>query len=102
VTDEHDDEGFTGPAHLATADADFPVHAVLAARFDPVLGRVTWFGRVEGVPVPLTTGASVLVRTPHGEGTAKVTDQDLWGHWHLRSESTPPFGVEILDATEAR
>jgi hypothetical protein len=73
---------------------------VLAARFDSVLGRVVWFGRVEGVPDVLEAGVAVVVRTPHGQGQATVTEQDLWGHWHVRSDSPPPFAVEILDADE--
>jgi hypothetical protein len=72
------------------------VRAVLAARFDPVLGRLVWYGRVQGDGVPLSPGGAVHIRTPHGRAAARVTEQDLWGHWHLRGESAPPFPVELL------
>jgi hypothetical protein len=93
-------EGYTGPADLIHADGEAEVHAVLSARFEPLIGRVAWFGRVEGAPDGVSGGASVRLRTPHGEGEATVTEKDLWGHWHVRSQTAPPFPVEILDVTE--
>jgi hypothetical protein len=54
------------------------------------------------VPELLGARAEVRVRTPHGEGDATITEQDLWGHWHLRSESAPPFAVEILEESPSR
>jgi hypothetical protein len=102
VTDEHehehDDEGYDGQAVLAAGGADHPVRAVLGARFDPLVGRVVWYGRLEGAPADLSGGTEVRVRTPHGDGVARLTERDLWGHWHVRSETSPPFVVEILDA----
>jgi hypothetical protein len=95
-----DPEGYVGPAALVVEEREAAVHAVLAARFEPLIGRVAWFGRVEGAPEDLSSGTVVRVRTPLGEGLAAVTEQDLWGHWHLRSTSLPPFPVEILDVTE--
>jgi hypothetical protein len=94
----HDDEGFEGPALLAAEDAEHQVRAVLGARFDPLAGRVVWYRRVEGAPGDLDAGAEVRLRTVHGEGVARLTERDLWGHWHVRGESAPPFAVEILDA----
>jgi hypothetical protein len=95
---DHDDEGFEGTAVLVVDGAEHPVRAVLGARFDPLAGRVVWYGRVEGGPEDLCGALEVRLRTPHGEGVARVTEQDLWGHWHVRSETAPPFAVEILDA----
>ena len=95
MADEHD-EGFTGAAEVVAGGVAHPARAVLGARFEPVAGRVVWYGRLEGVTEVLTARTDVLVRTPHGEGVAMTTEQDLWGHWHLRSESAPPFTVEIL------
>ena len=93
-------EGYVGPAALLVEDRESAVHAVLAARFEPLVGRVAWFGRVEGAPADLSAGTPVRVRTPLGEASATVTEQDLWGHWHVRSTTRPPFPVEILDVTE--
>jgi hypothetical protein len=95
---EHDDEGFEGAAVLADGPAEHPVRAVLGARFDPLAGRVVWYGRLEGAPADLSGGTDVRLRTPHGEATARLTERDLWGHWHVRGETAPPFPVEILDA----
>jgi hypothetical protein len=97
--EHHDDEGFEGPALLVAGNTGHPVRAVLGARFDPLAGRVVWYGRVEGAPAGLSAGTEVRLRTSHGEGIARVTEQDLWGHWHVRGETAPPFAVEILDAT---
>jgi hypothetical protein len=99
--DEHDDEGYTGAAEVVVDGGEHPVRAVLGARFEPVAGRVVWYGRLEGVSDLLGSGMPVLVRTPHGEGVATTTEQDLWGHWHLRSESAPPFTVEILEESDS-
>ncbi|MCW2609907.1 MAG: monooxygenase [Cryptosporangiaceae bacterium] len=99
--DEHDD-GYTGPAQVLVGGAAHDARAVLGARFEPVAGRVVWYGRLEGVPELLGARAEVRVRTPHGEGDATITEQDLWGHWHLRSESAPPFAVEILEESPSR
>lgn len=100
--EQHDDEGFTGAAEVVADGVVHAVRAVLGARFEPVAGRVIWYGRLEGVSDVLTGGTAVLVRTGHGEGVAITTEQDLWGHWHLRSESTPPFDVEILGESASR
>jgi hypothetical protein len=97
MADEPDDEGFTGAAEVVVHGVEHPVRAVLGARFEPVAGKVVWYGRLEGVPEVLTARTDVLVRTPHGESVATTTEQDLWGHWHLRSEAAPPFTVEILN-----
>jgi hypothetical protein len=101
MSDEHD-ERFTGAAAVVVGGVEHPVRAVLGARFEPVAGRVVWYGRLEGVSDVLTAGSEVLVRTALGEGIATTTERDLWGHWHLRSESTPPFEVEILGESAIR
>jgi hypothetical protein len=94
-------EGYVGPAHLITETGEVECHVVLGARFEPLVGRVAWYGRVEGVAEVLAGGVPVRLRTPHGEGVAAATEQDLWGHWHVRSTtSAPPFPVEILDIAE--
>jgi hypothetical protein len=97
-----DEDGFTGAAEIVVDGSAHPARAVLGARFEPVAGRLVWYGRVEGVSDLLGSGTTVLVRTPHGEGVATTTERDLWGHWHLRSESTPPFAVEILGESALR
>jgi hypothetical protein len=101
MSDEHD-EGYIGPAQVVVDGARHDVRAVLGARFEPVAGRVVWYGRLEGAPGALAARTEVVVRTPHGDGDATITEQDLWGHWHLRSESAPPFAVEILNGSASR
>jgi hypothetical protein len=97
---QEQDDGYAGPAQVVVGTERHAVRAVLAARFEPVLGRVAWSGRVEGIPGVLTAGTEVVVRTPHGEARATATEPDLWGHWHLRSADPPPFAVELLGDAE--
>jgi hypothetical protein len=67
--------------------------AALAARFDPLAGRVTWSGRL-GAELPLR--ATVLISTPYGSATARTTERDVWGNTRVTGLDRPPFPVELL------
>jgi Domain of unknown function (DUF4873) len=97
---EHDEpEGHLGPVTLVLADGEErPVEAHLVSRFDPLAGRTVWTGRV-ATELPLRS--EVVVRTPHGESRAEVTEHDVWGNTRIRGLDRPPFPVELLDATGA-
>ena len=95
----HDEpEGFDGEVTLAV-DGEPPhtTHAVLAARFDPLAGRVVWSGRVAAEIEPRTT---VVLTTPHGSGRAEVIERDVWGNARIAGLDRPPFPVELLDGAE--
>jgi Domain of unknown function (DUF4873) len=97
---EHDEpEGHLGPVTLVLADGEErPVEAHLVSRFDPLAGRTVWTGRV-ATELPLRS--EVVVRTPHSESRAEVTEHDVWGNSRVRGLDRPPFPVELLDSTGA-
>jgi hypothetical protein len=70
------------------------VRAALAARFDPLAGRVVWSGRV-ATDLPART--ALVVGTPHGSAPAEATERDPWGNTRISGRGRPPFRVELLD-----
>ena len=92
----HDEpEGYEGEATVAV-DGEPPrtVHAALAARFDPLAGRLVWSGRVATGLSPRTP---FLLTTPHGAARAEAVERDAWGNTRLAGLDRPPFPVELLD-----
>jgi len=90
-------EGYAGRLVLVLPDGvETPAEGHLAARFDPLVGRTVWTGRVTA-ELPLRS--RVVVRTPHGESRAETTEHDVWGNTRVRGLDRPPFPVELLDAT---
>ncbi|UOY02681.1 DUF4873 domain-containing protein [Blastococcus sp. PRF04-17] len=93
----HDEpDGYDGEVTV-TADGAEPLaaHAALAARFDPLAGRVVWNGRL-ATALPLH--ASVVIRTTHASARAVTTERDHWGNTRVTGVGRPPFPVELLDA----
>jgi hypothetical protein len=99
VTEHAEADGYDGEVTVVV-DAEEPrtAHAALAARFDPLAGHVVWAGRVSTVLPPRT---AMVIRTPHGSGSAEAIEQDPWGNTRIRGSGRPPFPVELLDAVEA-
>ena len=91
-------EGYDGEATVEV-DGQGPrtAHTALAARFDPLVGRVVWNGRVALALDPRT---GLVITTPHGSGAAEAVEQDPWGSTRVRGVGRPPFRVELLDAVE--
>jgi hypothetical protein len=95
MTGHERSEGFDGEVTVLVDGAPpRAARAVLAARFDPLVGRVVWSGRIAGEVAPRS--ALVLV-TPHGRGRAEVVERDVWGNTRVRGVDRPPFPVELLD-----
>jgi hypothetical protein len=92
----HDEpEGYEGEVTLAVeGEQPRTARAALAARFDPLAGRVVWTGRLAAELPPRT---HVVVGTPHGSSTAEATERDAWGNTRVRGIDRPPFPVELLD-----
>ena len=91
-------DGYDGGVTVVVdAEESRTAHAALAARFDPLAGHVVWTGRLSTVLQPRT---SVVIRTPHGSGSAEAIEQDPWGNTRIRGTGRPPFPVELLDARE--
>ena len=95
MTDQDEPEGYDGEVTVGS-DGEPPrtVRAALAARFDPLAGRVVWNGRV-AAELPLRV--PVIVTTPHGRARAEATEHDVWGNTRLTGIDRPPFPVELLD-----
>jgi hypothetical protein len=88
-------DGYEGPVTATVGGRQLEAHAALAARFDPLAGRVVWSGRL-AADLPVRT--EVVVETPHGRSAAQVTERDVWGNARLTGVGRPPFPVELLDA----
>jgi Domain of unknown function (DUF4873) len=97
--DEHDDPGYVGPATVLIGADEVPVRVDLRGYFQPIDGRFHWYGRVAANPelAARVTGtrADVVLRTPHGERPAELSDPDLWGRFRISGESTPPFELDL-------
>jgi hypothetical protein len=92
---EDEPEGFDGDVTVHVDGRPVrTVRAVLAARFDPLAGHVTWSGRVA---TELAERTAVVVGTPHGSAEAETTERDPWGNTRIRGRGRPPFPVELLD-----
>jgi hypothetical protein len=87
--------GFEGEVTVAV-DGEHPrtAHAALAARFDPLAGRVVWTGRVA---VDLPPRTSVVLTTPYATSAAVAVESDVWGNTRIAGVDRPPFPVELLD-----
>lgn len=91
-------ERYDGPATLVTDlltdGGEVAVEVVLRAAFQPLDGRMHWWGRVSCPStgtVPLAPGTSVVLRTPYGEAAARLSDPDPWGRLRATGTGRPPF-----------
>jgi hypothetical protein len=88
-------DGYDGEVTVAVdGEVQRTAQAALAARFDPLAGRVVWAGRV-ATDLPLRS--SVVIGTPHGTARATATERDAWGNTRVSGVDRPPFPVELLD-----
>jgi hypothetical protein len=95
VSGHEEPEGYDGEVTVVVEGEEAqPAKAALAARFDPLAGQVVWTGRVS---VALPPRTSMVLRTPHGSGTAEAVERDPWGNTRVRGTGRPPFPVELLD-----
>ncbi|MFC5951842.1 DUF4873 domain-containing protein [Pseudonocardia lutea] len=95
---EHDDEGYTGPATLTLDGTSVEARVRLLARTEPHDGRVHWFGRVDrNAELSALLGgkaADVRVVTPSGQAQGRIGDVDLWERYRLTGVGTPPFPLD--------
>lgn len=92
-----DEDGYRGPATLTLDDTSLTVEVTLRGNFEPVDGRYHWYGRIQAHP-SLSVGPrkpAVVVRTPFGEATGTLSDQDTWGRYRITGTSRPPFDVPV-------
>jgi hypothetical protein len=94
---EHDGpEGYDGEVTLRVdGEPDRTARAALVSRFDPLVGRLVWSGRVSATLAP---GTPLAILTPHGTGSAEATERDVWDNTRVTGVGRPPFPVELLDS----
>lgn len=83
---------YSGPARVTGGEETWQVEVTLRAEFQPIDGRLHWYGRVAAAtPIALRGGSEVVVHTTHGEATGKLSDLDSWGRPRLTGTGQPPF-----------
>ncbi|MGH8571311.1 MAG: DUF4873 domain-containing protein [Gammaproteobacteria bacterium] len=96
MTEPEHHDGFDGPATLVVGGAELAVTVHLRGLFQPIDGRYHWYGRIEAneeLSARLAGGATVRLRTAHGEAAGQVSDPDPWGRYRIDGVGTPPFPV---------
>ncbi len=94
LRDEVPEEGYDGPAELVCADTTAAVTVALRSVFQPIDGRLHWYGRLQadpGVDALVRSGGQALLRTPTGEAQARLSDVDPWGRYRVTGTGRPPF-----------
>ncbi|MGH2743440.1 MAG: DUF4873 domain-containing protein, partial [Thermoleophilaceae bacterium] len=88
--------GYEGASILVVDGVPVDVAVRLRGMFQPIDGRYHWYGRIEAneeLSARLAGGATVRLRTAHGEAAGQVSDPDPWGRYRIDGVGTPPFPV---------
>ncbi|MEC3979252.1 DUF4873 domain-containing protein [Amycolatopsis sp. H20-H5] len=97
MSDEHDEDGYTGEATLVVDGTELAVQVDLRGYFQPIDGFYRWYGRiaVNDQVTELAGGKKKTVELRAGEYTAQgeLSDPDPWGRYRVMGTSTPPFHV---------
>lgn len=92
-----EEEGYAGDAELFHDGTVCAVQVELRGHFQPIDGRYHWYGRVAASPevdALAASGASVVLRTPEGEATGKMSDRDPWGRFRITGTGRPPYSTD--------
>lgn len=81
---------YAGPVSVVAGETVVEVDATLRGAFQPIDGRFHWYGRL-GATDALASGATVTLRTAHGEATGRLSDLDPWGRLRVAGTGRPPF-----------
>ena len=88
-------EGYDGPAVLVLPGAGpVAVEVRLRGMFQPIDGRFHWWGRLaadERIDAVVESGTDVVVRTPEGEASGRLSDRDPWGRLRVTGTGRPPY-----------
>jgi hypothetical protein len=97
-------EEYAGSATLSSAEStaehqvgqevglEVAVEVTLRGAFQPIDGRFHWYGRVTAPGLDAVgSGASVVLRTPYGVATGRLSDLDPWGRMRVTGTGRPPF-----------
>ncbi|MBP2320699.1 hypothetical protein JOF56_001084 [Kibdelosporangium banguiense] len=99
MTEEHDEEGYTGPATLLVHDTSLAVEVELRGYFQPIDGYYRWYGRVKANPELSTLlggkKTPAQLTTPQGEAGGELSDPDPWDRYRIMGTSRPPFTTDL-------
>ena len=86
-------EEYAGPAVVTADGTEVEVQVDLRTMFQPVDGRLHWYGRLAATPgLPSAhAGAVVVLRTDHGSAEGRLSDVDPWGRFRIGGVGRPPF-----------
>ncbi|TDD53678.1 DUF4873 domain-containing protein [Saccharopolyspora elongata] len=94
---EHDEDDYRGPATLLADERELAVEVVLRGHFQPIDGRFHWYGRLSAHQdvdeFADRRKKDVVFRTPAGEATGTLSDQDPWGRYRITGTGRPPFEI---------
>jgi hypothetical protein len=83
---------YAGTATVSAQDHELEAEVSLRGAFQPIDGRFHWYGRVAGPGLDAVgSGATVLLRTPYGAATGRLSDVDPWGRMRVTGTGAPPF-----------
>lgn len=88
----------TGESHAPVVEPDgttdsVSVDVTLRGHFEPLDGRFHWYGRLaaDDALSEWQAGTTVLLTTPHGSATGRLSDIDPWGRFRISGTGRPPF-----------
>lgn len=99
MSEEHEHEGYDGPAEVLTDQGRVEVTVTVRGAFQPIDGRFHWYGRVvhEGrLDGPGRAAADVVLRTPQGEAPGRLSDEDPWGRLRVAGTGRPPYRLGLV------
>ena len=84
---------YVGRALLVAAGNEVEVQVDLRSTFQPIDGRLHWYGRIASGDelAAVRAGTAVELCTDHGSAEAKVSDVDPWGRLRVTGVGRPPF-----------
>lgn len=91
--DDHDHDGYTGPATLESKGVSVPCDVVITGFFEPITGSYKWYGRASGEGLDALPAKGARLRTPHASAETSLSDVDFWGRYRLQGFGPPPFPV---------
>jgi hypothetical protein len=86
-------EEYAGAAVVAADGTEVEVQVDLRSTFQPIDGRLHWYGRVAATEAlqPARAGSVVELRTQHGSAQGRLSDLDPWGRFRITGVGRPPF-----------
>lgn len=93
MSDPLDAEEYAGPATLVVNDQTLTVQATLRSVFQPIDGRLHWYGRIsaDDLAAHCRSGSTVQLTTSAHTAVGKVNDVDPWGRFRIQGTGRPPF-----------